>query len=114
MRQNAVTRDWRERHPTLRRVADGLWYAAEIALFLPVDLLTVRIRDVVIPRALKTRLPFLSCRRYVLFGTEVNCGPVVKYRHKGLFKAVVCRYCNADLGDCRRRNGRKPGQARRD
>ncbi len=109
MRQDAVTRDWREKHPTLRRVAGGLWYVAEIALFLPIDLLTVRIRDAVIPRFLKTRLPFLSCRRYVLFGTEVDCGPVVKYRHKGLFKAIICGYCDVDLGDCRRRPRRPAG-----
>ncbi len=109
MRRSAMTSDWRERHRALRRLAGVLWYAAEIALFLPVDLLTVRVRDAVIPRALKTRLPFLSCRRYVLFGTEVDCGPVVKYRHKGLFKAAVCGYCDVDLGDCRRRKGQRPG-----
>ncbi len=109
MRRSAMTKDWRERHPALRKLAGGLWYAAEIALFLPVDLLTVRIRDVAIPRAVKTKLPFLSCRRYVHFGREVDCGPAMKYRHRGLFKAVICRYCEGDFGECRRRRVRKPG-----
>jgi len=109
MRRSAMTEDRRERDPALRRIAGGLWYVAEIALFLPVDLLTVPIRDAVIPRAVKRKLPFLSCRRYVLFSRQVDCGPAMKYKHKVLFKAVVCRHYDADFGECRRPRRQEQG-----
>jgi len=104
-----MTEDYRTEHPALGRLSAALRYAAELALFLPIDLLTVRARDVVIPRAVKRKLPCLSCRRYVQFGMQVDCGPAVKYRHKPLFKAVVCRHYDADFGECRRPRRQEQG-----
>ncbi len=49
----AITSDGIPNTTPMVNTDGGLWYAAEIALFLPVDLLTVRIRDAVIPRAVK-------------------------------------------------------------
>ncbi|MHC4202335.1 MAG: hypothetical protein ACYSU0_20275 [Planctomycetota bacterium] len=86
----------------LEMLVAALWYAVEMALFVPIDLLTVAIRDTVIPRAVKTRLPFLSCRRYLCFGRQVDCGPAMKYRHEGLFKTVICEHYDVGTGGCRR------------
>jgi hypothetical protein len=85
----------------LRRLADVLWYVPETLLFVPADLLTVRIRDTVIPRALKRRLPFLSCRRYRSFSGPPTCGPASKYEHKGVFKTVICGHHGDGSGHCR-------------
>ena len=48
---------------TSDRLVAALSYAAEIAVLIPADLVTVKIRDAVVPRAVKKMLPFLSCRR---------------------------------------------------
>ncbi len=84
----------------LQRLAGVLWYVPETLLFLPADLLTVRIRDAVIPRAIKRRLPFLSCRRYGSFDGPPTCAPAWKYEHKGLFKTVICRHHGDGSGQC--------------
>ncbi len=92
----------------LETLVAALWYAVEMALFVPVDLLTVAIRDTVIPRAVKARLPLLSCRRYLCFGRQVDCGPAMKYRHGGLFKAVIWGHYDVATGACRRARYRQP------
>jgi hypothetical protein len=73
----------------------------EAGLYAPLDLLTVRIRDSVIPRAIKRRVPFLSCRRYGLSGTRPRCGPLMKYRCRAIF-GFVCRHCDTGNGQCGR------------
>lgn len=87
-------------HRGLDILADLAWLAVEIPLFLPADVLTVRVRDAVIPRMVKKRLPFLSCRRYNGFNPRVGCGPAAKYTHEGLFKVVVCRHYDVSSGKC--------------
>lgn len=85
----------------VRGAARAARYVVEATLFLPLDLLSVRIRDRVIPRAVKKRTPFLSCRRYGSFGPQPLCGPLMKYSCRAMF-ALVCRRFDASSGECRR------------
>jgi hypothetical protein len=70
-------------------------------LCLAFDVLTVKVRDVLIPRAIKRRLSFLSCRRYSHFG-EVRCWPARKYRRPALF-LFACRHYDAATRECQKR-----------
>jgi hypothetical protein len=70
-------------------------------LCLAFDVLTVKARDVVIPRAIKRRLPFLSCRRYSHFG-DVRCWPARKYSRPTLF-LFACRHYDVATRECCKR-----------
>jgi hypothetical protein len=97
-----------QRQGALKGLVGALWYVLEVVLFLPVDLITVRVRDALIPRSVKEHMPSLSCRRYTGFGCRVACGPVMKYRHPGAFRLVVCRHCDDCARQCRHPKLREP------
>jgi len=83
----------------LEKIVNGMRYLPEIVLFMPFDFLTIDIRDVCIPRFIKEWCPYLSCRRYPIYG--VKCGPAIKYHHKELFR-TMCKYYDLKSGNCRK------------
>jgi len=70
-------------------------------LCLAFDVVTVKARDMMIPRFVKHRLPFLSCRRYNYCG-EVRCWPSRKYCRPALF-LHACRHYDVMTCGCRKR-----------
>jgi hypothetical protein len=77
-------------------------YLIECSLFVPFDLLTVPVRDVVLPRRLKAWCPPLSCRKYDGYNKAVLCRPVRKYWHADVFRLAICRRCGVGprAGEC--------------
>jgi hypothetical protein len=94
-------RELKENHPILEKIVSALVFIPEIIIYLPMDFLQVPTRNWIIPRAVKRKLPFLSCRLYHsphLDGAE-ECGPAKKYYHDGLFR-IMCRHYDTKSGHC--------------
>ena len=91
-------RSFDERHPTLDKILKTVMIVPELTIYQISDFLTVPVRNWIIPRALKKKMPSLSCRKYYN-DDEPNCKPSQKYVHKSLF---LFRYvCGSyDNGKC--------------
>lgn len=75
-----------EKHPVLEKIVSAAMIPVELGPFLVYDLLTIPPRNWLIPRALKKKLPFFSCREYSSgFAGYPDCKPARKYYHNKLF-----------------------------
>jgi len=67
-------------------------FFTELFLYLPFDLVTIPVRDKM-PRAIKKRIPAISCRKAYTYSFEKPvCFPYLKYNHKEFFKLFEWLY----------------------
>lgn len=85
------------------KAKDVLMLIPEIFVYVPFDFVTVPVRDRVIPRSVKKRMPELACRISYRSATQIDdnimCQPAEKYKHENLFP---CSYYNHETGGCRK------------
>jgi hypothetical protein len=87
----------KENHPVLEKIVSALYIPLELGPFLVYDILTLPARNWLIPRSVKQKLPFLSCREYVWGSNNPDCKPVQKYYHEWAFLfRFICRSYHAE------------------
>ena len=84
-------------HPILEKIVSGFMVIPDI-VFIAVDIFQVPVRDWMIPKAVKRKFDWLSCRTTDYYG-NIFCEPVHKYYHKSLFQ---CKYYDPKSDHCRK------------